>query len=334
MTWAKLDDQLHADPRLLAAGLEAFGLYCAALSWMGAFLTDGEITAAQVKRIAGRKAAALAARLVEAGFWESKPGDKWGVISWETPLISRRQVEDNRARKSSAGRAGAERTNAKRLESGPAGAAASAGVHRAAPDPDPSRSRPDPEEDQTPKPPKGAGVSVAEIADGQPALPGFEPPPTPAAAIEDSIFAAYLEGRAAKGVKGPRPVLDARRRGMIRGRLAAGFTIEDLRAAAAGIWRSDWHVNEKRTGFELVVRDAAGVERFRDLAAEPEDGPDVPPDWPEAGQIAPPVWRPPPPDPPLDPAAEAEIAEMAKLSIPELQRRAAKARGLAGAVLR
>lgn len=121
------------------------------------------------------------------------------------------------------------------------------------------------------KPPiRAGGVSIGELAvPPRPlALPGFEALPTPEAAIEDSIFAAYLEARSAHGVKGPSPVLDEKRRRMIRGRFGEGFTAEDLRTAAAGMWRSDWHVREKRTGFELVVRDAAGVERFRDLAIE------------------------------------------------------------------
>ena len=94
VTWAKLDDRLHADPRLPLAGLEAFGLHCAALTWMGAFLTDGEITAAQVKRLAGRRGLTLAAKLVSSGFWIEISPEKWVVFEWETlnprPMVTAR----------------------------------------------------------------------------------------------------------------------------------------------------------------------------------------------------------------------------------------------------
>lgn len=332
MTWARLDDQLHADPRLEAAGLEAFGLFCAALTWMGAFLTDGVITAAQVKRLAGRRGVGLAGRLVAAGFWEVIPGTspgevgvKWGVISWETYLISRREVEANRARKSSAGRVGAERTNAKRLETGPAGAAASAGGGGDAPDPVPipSRSRPrEEEEKRTPTPSGVGGVSLGQMAEGGQALPlpGFEGLPAPQAALEESIFAAYLEGRAKHVAKGSPPVLDEPRRKMIRGRLAAGFTADDLRAAARGIWLSDWHVENKRTGFELCMRSAEAVERCRGFALDgPELGDDSDPCPPEP---APRPLRYPPgmkPGDPVDPATLRMLAERFPACAPTIE---------------
>lgn len=151
MTWAKVDDGLYDDPRSEAAGLEAMGLWVASLSYMGRYLTDGTIDEARVRKLAGRRAPALTERLVSAGWWERLEGGKLRLISWDTYLLSRAEVEADRARKSDAGRRGAERTNAKRLDSGPADAAAgvggSSGASRAR-DPVPVPSRPDPIEEE------------------------------------------------------------------------------------------------------------------------------------------------------------------------------------------
>lgn len=87
MTWAKLDDRLWADPRTDAAGLEAMGLWAVALSWMGAYNTNGVIPRACVARLAGRKAHWLADRLVKAGWWEKLGSDGWRLRGWALYLI-------------------------------------------------------------------------------------------------------------------------------------------------------------------------------------------------------------------------------------------------------
>ena len=87
MTWAKLDDRLWADPRTDAAGLEAMGLWAVALSWMGAYNTNGVIPRACVARLAGRKAHWLADRLVKAGWWERLGADGWRLRGWALYLI-------------------------------------------------------------------------------------------------------------------------------------------------------------------------------------------------------------------------------------------------------
>lgn len=43
MPWVKLDDQLWANPKVVAAGNEATGAYCRMLSYCGAQLTDGHV---------------------------------------------------------------------------------------------------------------------------------------------------------------------------------------------------------------------------------------------------------------------------------------------------
>lgn len=142
--------------------------------------------------------------------------------------------------------------------------------------------------------------------DPQPPLPGLDPPRKGTAAIEETIFAAYLAARRKAGTTAHPPRLDEKRRRMIRGRLAEGFTADDVSAAARGIWHSAWHVAEKQTAFDLVVRDAKQVERFRDLdpASQPQEEPEE-------------EWRPPPMELPggivvTDEEAEAEAAAIRK----------------------
>jgi len=205
VTWAKVDDQLHGDPRAAVAGIEAMGLYVLALSYMGAYLTDGEIGLPQVKRLVGRRAPHLAARLVAAGFWDAKGVDTWGLISWDNYLLSRAYVEGQRADKSRAGRVGAERSNAKRLESGSAPAAHPAVRTSDAPDPVPSRPV-QREEEQTPLPPKGAQVSILGIADGSgageaPAKKSKKPKLPDAPKAIDLYAAAYQAGHLDAGAR-------------------------------------------------------------------------------------------------------------------------------------
>lgn len=81
MTWARLDDQLHAHPKALAAGLEAMGLWTLALSWCRAYRTGGQVSPEALRRLAGPKAKRLAARLVDARLWKPA-GDGWRFHDW------------------------------------------------------------------------------------------------------------------------------------------------------------------------------------------------------------------------------------------------------------
>lgn len=88
MTWARIDDGLHDDPRAEAAGLEAMGLWTLALSYMGDKRTD-VITRERLGKLAGRKAHWLAVRLVAAGWWEELPDRSFRLLDAERhiPLL-------------------------------------------------------------------------------------------------------------------------------------------------------------------------------------------------------------------------------------------------------
>jgi hypothetical protein len=64
MTWAKLDDGFWSNPKVVAAGNEAAGIYARALSYCCQHLTDGVISA-DVMRFLGKKRPV--SRLVESG---------------------------------------------------------------------------------------------------------------------------------------------------------------------------------------------------------------------------------------------------------------------------
>lgn len=81
------------------------------------------------------------------------------------------------------------------------------------------------------------------------------------------VFEVYVEGWR-KAIGGTRPPkLDEKRRKMIAMRLRE-FSVDDLKLACQGIWRSEFNLREGHYGIDLVLRDAAHIERFRAIALD------------------------------------------------------------------
>lgn len=84
MTWTKIDDQLHAHPKVQQAWQTArasIGLHLLALSHAGAYLTDGRVSEAFVNAqlpVAGERRKAVGA-LVESGLWDAVEGGGWTI---------------------------------------------------------------------------------------------------------------------------------------------------------------------------------------------------------------------------------------------------------------
>ena len=176
MTWAKVDDKLHAHPKAELAGLEAMGLWAVALSYSAAYLTDGYVTRDRVFRLAGERGPEIAGRLVLAGLWEVSAGG-WTFHDWADYQPTKAEVEAAQAKKSSAGKAGA---MARAQASAPSRAASpdeapvgtgepSSGQLRAG-DPVPSRPVPIPFPDPVPSPTRPGDLSGK--VDLPPALSG------------------------------------------------------------------------------------------------------------------------------------------------------------------
>lgn len=117
MPWVKLDDSLHGHPKAERAGNEALGVHLLALSYCGAYLTNGKITPEFVKGKAGPRHKQVVERLVSAGLWEPN-GNGWVIHDYLDYNPSREDVERDRselsAKRAAAGRRGAEVANARR----------------------------------------------------------------------------------------------------------------------------------------------------------------------------------------------------------------------------
>ena len=109
---------------------------------------------------------------------------------------------------------------------------------------------------------------------------GLKLAPVDAAPPSDAqtIFGAYLEGwERVVGGKRP-PVLDAKRKQLVKARLKE-FSVDDLVLAAKGVWESPWHVTNRQTAFDLVMRDTKHVEQFIDYANVRRTGDDSLPEY-------------------------------------------------------
>ena len=108
MAWVRVDDQLHAHPKIRRAWRAdpaAVGLYLLALSYAGAYLTDGHVPTAFVfdqMPTVGRRGHAVTA-LEEAGLWEPNQ-DGWLIhdyLDFNEPrerVLARRAADAKRKR--------------------------------------------------------------------------------------------------------------------------------------------------------------------------------------------------------------------------------------------
>jgi hypothetical protein len=67
MPWAALDDQFHANPKVVAAGLDGAGLYARSISYSANYLTDGFVPEGWARETAPKR---LHSRLVSVGLWD------------------------------------------------------------------------------------------------------------------------------------------------------------------------------------------------------------------------------------------------------------------------
>lgn len=72
MSWAKIDDHLHSNEKVLGCSLAARGLWLMCLSWVADRETDGAIPRSVARLHGGEQWATLAEELVECGLWEER----------------------------------------------------------------------------------------------------------------------------------------------------------------------------------------------------------------------------------------------------------------------
>ena len=71
MSWARIDDNFHAHPKVVATSLEALGLWVIALSYTAAYELDGKLPRKALDHLVSRpkRAKKLAEELVDRGLW-------------------------------------------------------------------------------------------------------------------------------------------------------------------------------------------------------------------------------------------------------------------------
>jgi len=94
VAWFKVDDHLSMNPKVIAAGNSAMGLWVRGGSWCAANLTDGRLPAAMVQPLGGRTRDAQ--RLVEVGLWVKVDGG-YQFKGWTDYQPTKVEVEAERA---------------------------------------------------------------------------------------------------------------------------------------------------------------------------------------------------------------------------------------------
>lgn len=96
MTWAKLDDNFHDDPRLLGLDRSTRLLWPEGLSWCCRHLTDGAIPRAALTRLTDHEDPTTAVKhLVGAGLWEETDSG-WQIVGFLQSQTSKEQAEEGR----------------------------------------------------------------------------------------------------------------------------------------------------------------------------------------------------------------------------------------------
>jgi hypothetical protein len=243
--WARFDDRFHENRKIKRAWRRcpaSIGLHVMAINYSAGHLTDGFVDVDFVEdRIPAKRARERAVEvLVHVGLW--LPADEgWSIHDFAEFNETKADIEARRSAKSIAGKKGA----AKRWgdSSDMAGAIAGAnGTHAAAMAENGS---------------EPVTVSVTE--------PVTEPSKGANAPVDvQQVFDAWVESTSRTG----RTMLTRKRRDLIA-KWVKAYSVDELIAAVRG-WRHDPHNRGETNGtvyndIELLLRDAAHIEKFRDL---------------------------------------------------------------------
>lgn len=106
MSWLKISDTFHDNPKTIEVGNAGAGLFARALAYCARHMTDGRVPLAWVGSILGDREGGLPRELEAAGLWRLE-GDEVFIPSYLEHNPSRAQAEAERERKSRAGKKGA-----------------------------------------------------------------------------------------------------------------------------------------------------------------------------------------------------------------------------------
>jgi hypothetical protein len=99
MPWARLDDRIDENPKVLSVSIEARWLYVCGLTYAARTLSDGLVPAAALPRIAGDvpRVERRAAELEQVGLWERLPSG-WQIHDWRVYNPPAEKVKEERER--------------------------------------------------------------------------------------------------------------------------------------------------------------------------------------------------------------------------------------------
>lgn len=259
MAWAKLDDQLHGHRKIKRAWKcrPALGLHMMALSYSACYDLDGLVPEEFVeeKLPAKRERDAAVAALVEAGLWEIVD-DGWLVHDWDEYNGDAKTREAARAAKSEAGKKGAA---ARWKPMANDGTCHESAISETVAE-DGSRGTGVQDPSPSPSPTTKSSVEPARLDAARERLQGDQ---------VKQVFDMWINstGRTAQTKLDPK-----RRRRIVAGLSSHG--LQDCLDAVCGWEKSPFHRGENTDGtkhneIELLLRDAAHIEKFRDLQRGP-----------------------------------------------------------------
>ncbi len=104
MPWARLDDQFWSHPKVAAAGHEAVGLHCRALSYSASYATDGFLPVDVVRMLAGARLKPLTGKLIGARLWTAVEGG-WMIHDYDDPAYGNPTRQRQQARSAASAKA-------------------------------------------------------------------------------------------------------------------------------------------------------------------------------------------------------------------------------------
>lgn len=138
MPWFKVDDGFWSHPKVVELTDSAVALWVRAGSYAALHLTNGRISAGAVRMLGS--AHETADELVTAELWEQVDAKTWQFKDWFDYQPTAEEVADRRAKRSAAGRKGAEARWHGKSDGKPMASAIANGSQTDAPSPSPSPS--------------------------------------------------------------------------------------------------------------------------------------------------------------------------------------------------
>jgi hypothetical protein len=125
VSWIRIDDDLHDDPRVVEIPPAAYGLLLICLGWAARHLTNGWVSAAVVRQRGGEQATTLSEALTRVGLWAPKPRNEQDgyevaadIMRWQ---LTAEQLAERRRQRAEAGRTGGRKSAEGRKKPGAKG---------------------------------------------------------------------------------------------------------------------------------------------------------------------------------------------------------------------